>query len=439
MIYSIPDSTLRFLRHSKIDYINVASYILIAIIFANLNGILSTMFGITAGLSPIILLCSLAISIPLFLKNYEKETLFLWAFVGFQFMYCYISSISYFLNEDNIFKNNDNNGYLLVLKGYISTIIIIFTFYKLTTVAILSGKFANLIKRIFFFFLVGLAFIVLMPLLGIESIGIDKDRSGGLFESPNVAASFTLYATCFTLFFAARKQKWAFLNLILVPFLGYAAFLTFSKAAMITFPLLIFMFLGFLIVKSKYIKKQNYPTIGTIILVVAGIIIYVISNFQSIYESLDYSQVLRIQKTLALLSGEVNENTTSERSGLFRIGFQLISERPILGNGMTSFHYFNIPLNGHNVGVHNTFLMVFGEAGVFVFLFYIIIFVASVIRALRLRSLSLSFLFVSLSFVYFLNMGGASHNGLDDRITNCWTGIMLGVFAFEKKLIADGY
>lgn len=388
------------------------------------------MFDIVAPLSPIILVLSVSLIVSLVLKNYEKESLLFWGFTLFYILYLYLASISFILYNDDIYSGNN---YLITVRGYLSSIVILLCFYKLTTWALLNFDFYSLLSRMYVFLLMGVGVIFFSSVIGFN-IGLDMDRASGFFANPNTAAGFILYCLCLTLCFAiSERQKFGFLYLLLVPLLFYAIFITFSKAGLITFPLVVFAFLGLCILRYKKLFKSKRKIFAWLFLSIIVAIAIISIYFSSIVEQLSWGQFLRLQRTLAFLSGEFTEATTSERSTLFSIGFNLIADHPIIGNGLTSFHAYDIPVNGKHIGVHNTFLLILGEAGFLPFIMYSILIVVLVVKSWKLKNLSISFLFLSIMIVYIVNVAGTGHNGLDDRVSNCLFGVMLGYFAFVDK------
>lgn len=430
-MHSLTTGLYKLLVHQKVDYINFCSFLLILILFGNLNGIFNYAFQIVAPLSPIILVLSAVIIISLVYQNYEGESILFWFFVLFYILYLYFATLSYILYEEHIYSGNK---YLLTLRGYLSSIIILLCFYKLTTWSLYHIQFYSFLNRLYIFTLLGVGIIFISSFTGFN-LGLDTERAGGLFANPNNASRLILYCTCLTLCFTvSERKKYGSLYLILIPILFYAVFVTFSKAGLITFPLLILFFLGFCLVRYKKLYRPKRKIFVCLffafIFSVVGISIY----FTSIVEQLSWGQVLRLQRTLAFLSGEISEATTSERSTLFRIGFELIAEHPLIGNGLTSFHAYDIPVNGKHIGVHNTFFLILGESGIIPFILYIVLMLIVLVKAWKLKNLAMSFLFLSILLVYILNVAGTGHTALDDRVSNCLFGMMLGYFAYVDKL-----
>lgn len=430
-MHSLYIGLTKFFIHKRIDYINFCSLFLILIIFGNLNGMFNYMFDIVAPLSPVILVLSIVIIASLVQQNYEKESLLFWGFTAFYIIYLYIASISFLLYNDQVYTGNN---YLITVRGYLSSIIILLCFYKLTTWALLYFDFYSLLSRMYIFLLLGVGLIFFSSVIGFN-IGLDMDRASGFFANPNTAAGFILYCLCLTLCFAiSETRKYGFLYLLLVPALFYTMFITFSKAGLITFPLVVIAFLGMCFLRYKKLfkpKRKIFVWLFLAIIVAVGIMSY---YFSAIVDQLSWGQFLRLQRTLAFLSGEFTEATTSERSTLFNIGFHLISEHPLLGNGLTSFHAYDIPVNGKHIGVHNTFLMILGEAGILPFMIYSVLIIIMLWKSWKLKNLAISFLFMSIMIVYIINVGGTGHNGLDDRVSNCLFGVMLGYFSYVDKL-----
>jgi len=428
-VHSLFVGISRLLVLQRFNYLNASSFLLVLIIFGNLNGVVNFYFGIVAPLSPIILLLCIFITAVLFNRQYEKESIILWLMTLFYILYLYISSISYLINSENIYYGNN---YLLTVRGYLSSIIIILTFYKLTTWAIINEEYESFIKRIFFFICMGVG-LILISSLGTFQFAIDEDRASGLFANPNMASSLVLYALAFVLAFIVQVKRYSqIIYFLLIPILFYAVFLTFSKAGLITFPLVLLLFFGLLLIRFNYLSKGQrrlFTGFLVISMIATGFIIF---RFSSILEQLNWGQVLRLQRTLAFLSGEFNEATTSERSTLFSIGFQLIRDNPLLGNGLTSFHHYDIPVNGKHIGVHNTFLLILGESGILPFLLYIGLMIVLIYKSLKIKDTSMYILCICILFIYIIRVAGTAHTALDDRISNCLFGVLLGYLSYTN-------
>lgn len=420
----------KFFVRQRFDYINFCAFFLILIIFGNLNGIFNYVFDIVAPLSPLILLFSIVIILSLVKQSYERESLLFWSFIAFYILYLYLSTISFILYHDDIYAGNN---YLLTVRGYVSSIVILLCFYKLTTWSLKHNDFYSLLSRMYAFLLSGVALIFFSSVIGFN-IGLDMDRASGFFANPNTAAGFILYCLCLTLCFAiSERRKFGFAYLLIVPALFYTMFITFSKAGLITFPLVLFLFLGYCLIRYRKLYRPKRKIFMWLALSVILAIVFISIYFSAIMDQLSWGQFLRLQRTLAFLSGEFTEATTSERSTLFNIGFQLIGEHPLIGNGLTSFHAYDIPVNGKHIGVHNTFLLILGESGVIPFIFYVSLMLILIVKSWKLKNLAMSFLFLSILAVYFINVAGTGHNALDDRVSNCLFGVMLGYFAYTDK------
>lgn len=415
----------------KFDYLNFCAFLLILILFGNLNGIFNYVFQVVAPLSPIILLLSAIIIFSLVKQNYEKVSKLFWAFVLFYILYLYFSTVSFILYNDQIYSGNN---YLLTLRGYLSSIIIILCFYKLTSWSLYHNEFYSLLNRLFIFTLLGVVIIFISSIAGFN-LGLDTERAGGFFANPNNASRLILYCTCITLCFAiSEKKKYGAIYLLLVPILFYAVFITFSKAGLITFPVLILAFLSFCLLRYRKLYKPKRKIFIYLSLAFMLSIVSITIYFSTILEQLSWGQLLRLQRTMAFLSGEISEATTSERSTLFRIGFDLVGQHPLIGNGLTSFHAYDIPVNGKHIGVHNTFFLILGESGIFPFTLYSTLILILIRKSWKLENLAMSFLFLAILLVYIINVAGTGHTALDDRVSNCLFGVMLGYFAYVDKL-----
>ena len=182
---------------------------------------------------------------------------------------------------------------------------------------------------------------------------IQGSRHGGLFGNPNELGMFANFALL--IISASRYKKYSKVFLIII--CVALSFLTFSKTAIVTTILLL------LLMSTR--KVKIFVTLAIISLAQLSFI-----NLDY-FINLDSEQQRRVELIGRLMSGEINEETTSERSILYAEAFDRLNDSAFMGNGFGTF----TRLKGIGLGVHNGFLLVLGEGGIFAFIPLIIFFI----------------------------------------------------------------
>lgn len=272
-----------------------------------------------------------------------------------------------------------------------------------------------------------IAILILQPLFGIYSFNPDKlksTRGMGVFANPNVAANCANMALIFLIDFFFRYKKYMLLKfgLILLGIVG--CILPFSKMGilnmLITIVLAMFYFL------YKFPKTGKGYILQAIIFIVFPLVVvnYVYINHDQILDdNLNHAQKTRVLALETLLiKRELNKKTTSERSDIVAHGVELIKQKPLFGYGIGYFN--NIP---GRIGIHNTFLLTFGNSGFLPFLVLMSLIIYLYIQSFFRRSTG--FLVLGLTTLTVLSYT-ASHNGFDDKIL---------VLAFLFPIVFTGY
>jgi O-antigen ligase len=204
----------------------------------------------------------------------------------------------------------------------------------------------------------------------------ETDRATGLFENPNEAAMAALY--CLVLV-AALPPKSTVMRLFQCALPAVALLMTFSKTGM-----LILIVLGTIYV----VTRRSYLLSAT---VAAGIIasfwgVWLV--FEQDLLSLSWEQRERLADVLNLIGGEFNTRSTTGRDILFDFGLEKIGQALPWGAGLGTFHAMEGSIrNALNewLGIHNTFLMVLGEAGVIPFILFLSLVALLLLRGLNVR------------------------------------------------------
>jgi len=221
-------------------------------------------------------------------------------------------------------------------------------------VIIVAGS--ELVKRVskqelFYFLLLGAISIILHVFFFFDPLK-DSGRYSGFYLNPNNAGFICLmgYALCYGF---SGKQR--FTGQVVFTLMGL---LTLSR----TF-ILLWLVVTLLSIKidRKNIRVFAYGFLVALLLV----------TFSDV---LPISNPRLIELKNFVTGEQVNTRTVKEdaRSETWSLYYQYILEKPFFGNGFESFSggLMNQKL-GMSLGVHNTYLKILGEAGIFVFILFL--------------------------------------------------------------------
>ncbi|MCP8938419.1 O-antigen ligase family protein [Alsobacter sp. SYSU M60028] len=181
-----------------------------------------------------------------------------------------------------------------------------------------------------------------------------EERASGLFANPNEAAVVALYALVLTVAYPAKRPL---VSLLQIGLAVAALVLTFSKNGM-----LMLAVLGALYLIQRRSLSLSLVALGA----VASL--YVLGWYIVEYDVFGFSDERRerIVDVMSLMSGEFNERTTTGRTNLWQFGLAKINQTFPWGSGLGQFHFLEGGVRNNVdqwLGVHNTYLMVLGEAG----------------------------------------------------------------------------
>ena len=195
--------------------------------------------------------------------------------------------------------------------------------------------------------------------------GAQVDRAVGLYSNANRAGYVSVIGQLLTivvLISGEFTRKWLYLFMYLLC-LG-AAVSTFSKGSIILSLVILsaLFYLGRMSSGSLFSLNLAVYTrrIAVILLVTIPI------SWTYIYSNLTAVQLARIEQLGQFLSGEINDETTTRRSGLATFALDQIEETVYLGAGLGEFKLMTI-----GRGTHNVYLLILGESGVIALMLYI--------------------------------------------------------------------
>lgn len=197
-----------------------------------------------------------------------------------------------------------------------------------------------------------------------------QSRFGGFFGNPNEAGVMACVLVGLTLSEPFRSRS---LQIIAILIGSIATFLTFSKTAWFV---LIAIFALHLMQRSR---RNPY----LLIMLLAFIPTLAFFDLVDILEwfrdnpffELDLTQTRRIDSLIFVFKAQAEfSSALTSRDLVWQFGIEKIMQNPVLGSGLGSFHHLEGVLEENGVwqGVHNTYLMVWGEAGVLVFALFVI-------------------------------------------------------------------
>ena len=183
----------------------------------------------------------------------------------------------------------------------------------------------------------------------------NSGRFLGTYVSPNMAGMVGCYTTGLALAFlnAGRYRTFALLAVVLS---SAACLLTYSRAVFFTWVLLLLLFLWFSTL-TLYRK-------GTLVIACLAVFFLFIFNV----ERLLVLDPARSDRLMAMKTFDFSGNYVRNiRPGLWSLGWSQITESPFFGHGLMRFHRLEGAFICQKLqvtcGTHNTYLMLWGEAG----------------------------------------------------------------------------
>jgi O-antigen ligase len=391
------------------------------------------LFGAYAAFSPVILFISVSVVVIVLRhnRNYLNQIYFQ-LFIIFIITYLFLGTVSLLMDSSYL---DDRVNLLILYRKYINAMIIVLVYY--IGYRFLSNFYSinYLIKLIVLFTSFSMVFILIGPLIGLNKLYLNAtegiqmvDRATGFFKNPNEAGALSnimLVLLLTTIELSRRKL----IYIILLPITLVATVITLSKAAILTdiFVLIFYMvFSLFRFHKASFIKRF---TLIAVMFSLGFSIVYGVNYVWNNFDKLTYSQQRRITSGVMLLSGEINSETTSTRTEVYMLGIERIMQRPLLGYGLGSFHR----VKGFGLGIHSTYLMIFGEGGIIAFLTFICFLGFLLKGGYNIHDPTFRFLIVGLFIVISFNILGTNHHTISDRVFNAMLGISLAVLSISNK------
>ncbi len=257
-----------------------------------------------------------------------------------------------------------------------------------------------------------------------------EQRMGGFFGNPNEAAMASLLAFALLLTVPFRRRLIQFSLLFMA---AGAVILTFSKTGISA---LLIILAWHTVHRAKGIRLA-LTLAGTLFAVIA------IQDINSVLEAVvenpvlefDASQKRRILAVGDILSGRINKETSTGRTYLWGLVLERAWERFPLGDGLGSAHHIigGIFENGVWMGAHNTFLMLFSEAGPLPAGLLIAAIILLAIGAKRNGGGKVELFCLFLLVIDMI----ATHGALATRYHNLMLGMVLGLVANRGLMVGS--
>ncbi len=342
--------------------------IILLLIFCNLPGYCLVNVNATIG-SLLSYFTFLLIIIHYFFNLKEQPPI---PFVVFGFLFFFVSLL---VNGDN------SDTFLVTFIKYLVIIVMSVSVVRETTknelfILLLLGALSIIYEAIF--------------LTGING------RFSGFYLNANPAGFICILGYTFTLFIENKKLK--ILGQLVFTIAGFA---TFSR----TF-LLIWLVINMISLLTDL--KNAYS-------IVLGIALF--GLFLSFETKSDLS-TKRVGAFSALLGGKLDDDLKKEpRTETWAVYYDKILDKPVFGNGYRTFsgEIFGTENNKYTIrnGVHNTFLMIIGEAGFFVFLFFCCIYGSFLFNGIKMFKDDPQVFLVALSLILYML---TNHNYFENYI-----------------------
>jgi O-antigen ligase len=236
----------------------------------------------------------------------------------------------------------------------------------------------------------------------------DYGRYSGFYLNPNGAAFICLIGYCLTFNIKQKTLKYVFIFIF-----TFAGAITFSR----------FFFLMWLIITfvSIYGERKNIQLLGI------GVI--------SIVLLISVATILQVNtERFAMLEGLLDENkstnnlTNDARLSSWAKYYKDILMNPIFGNGFKSFS----GADSSKQGVHNTYLMVIGEAGIIPLFLILGIYLTMMKKAYKLYKTDIHKLLLAISLTAILT---TMHNYFNNEViifTTIWLYVKLEANYLEE-------
>jgi O-antigen ligase len=321
-------------------------YTMIILLITGLNDNLSVFYEVGSLLSPVILLMALLVLLTFRIAKYRiRWNRFSKALILTFALYLFWASVN------SISLGSFENLYW-GYRYYIPSLLIYVSGLAGFLIIVRRSGLDSTLKVLRIIFLLNAITIILTYFLDIEFLALEGGRFSGINLNANQAGYFAVIGLILQLHWYLRNASR--MSLFNSAIIAFAIFLTFSKTAYLMGLIILGYFLFLLLTSRSFgVKLLAQGVIG---LIVGGALLFVVFS-DSIFQLIE-SQQERLFEFGSFLSGEVNEETTTYRTTLASYAVDKIAEAPLFGQGFRTFSLMDI-----SKGVHNQYLLLWGEAG----------------------------------------------------------------------------
>jgi O-antigen ligase len=272
----------------------------------------------------------------------------------------------------------------LLIRSFAYNYVVASICYKFTLFSAQRGQLDKLLNGVLLLFIISsLMTIFALPIgfLQIKYLNqpdiVPWDRMAGVYINPNLAGFAGNITMC--LGFGVLFRNEGSIGRALFGFLGIAAGIiaiavSVSKTsiiiAIVTLLMSVFVYFTVYTRMSRPTRRLGNIFFGVLLygIIQMGILLSVFFN------DLLPSQQKRLEQIGLILTGRADKSDTSNRADLANLGFEKISDRPILGSGLGSFMHFLDAGNktGDDVGSHNIYICIWGEGGIIPFFLFVL-------------------------------------------------------------------
>tara|TARA_R110002072_G_scaffold56360_6_gene146035 strand:- start:340 stop:1260 length:921 start_codon:yes stop_codon:yes gene_type:complete len=239
-------------------------------------------------------------------------------------------------------------------------------------------------RELTLFLLIG-ALTIILQIFFFNNPLLDSGRYSGFYLNPNVAGFICLIG--YGLSFAAQNKKF---RLVLQIIFTITGLLTFSRTFIV-----LWLLTNLISIKID-IKNARVLLYGFVFLT----IFVIFSEFLPVRNP-RLDQLSSIIKGEKVQTSELNEGSRTETWSLY---YDQLFQHPFLGSGYNTFSGYS---NISKVGVHNTYLKIWGEGGLLVFVIFLGMYITMIKDALLLFKISPHLIIISLAVILFLT---TNHN-----------------------------
>ncbi len=411
----------------RFNVVQTCMLLLCCLLFLNLNASFEYVLGIRQFVSPVVLLLCLILFIKISRLGMIPYFTPVTVFFLFIILYIVVGTMGALIYES--FRHPRTVLYKNV-ESLVNCFIISFTFFAYTIYAHITMRFERFLSTVFVLTWIGSLCVLLFNTFGIQITSTELgDRGSGLFANPNEAGIVATINIVLGYFFIMRRSANNWIYFVGMGFSVIAVLLTLSKSALAMLLLIVFaalLWFGFNLRKIPFYQRRVFMSMY-LVLFFLGCMVY--WNWSQYVSLLSYSQLVRLEQFIDLLSGQLNVDVTSQRNVLFAEAFSISSQHPITGVGLGNISR----MKGVGLGAHNTFLMVWGESGIFVAGIFVALIAYMLYRCLRFPNLENRFLHTGLMLILIFQSYMVTHNGFDFRISNALFGICMGSIYFYSR------